>query len=143
MTHTRYLRLVWLSALYDLLVTAGFATPWTARLAITNISRLHAALAVGGAAPPAFDSLHLFFVSLFGTVVVMWSLLRLVRTRVEHGLVDGLGRVAFSTWMLLALTSGETRLLVLFLVPEMAFGIAQLAGWARVARAPAPAAAAA
>lgn len=141
MTHTRYLRLVWLSALYDLVVTAGFATPWSARFTIGNLTRVHAALGVSGAAPPAFDPLHLFFVSLFGTVVVMWALLRLVRLRPEHGLVDGLGRVTFSAWMLFALASGQTRLLLVFLVPEMAFGIAQLTGWARVARAPAPAAA--
>ncbi|APR86303.1 Hypothetical protein A7982_11652 [Minicystis rosea] len=133
---SRYLRLVWLSALYDLLVTAAFATPWTARFALTQLSRVHGALGAGGTPPPAFEPLPLFFVSLFGTVVVMWALLRLVRPRIEHGLVDGMGRVAFSVWMLLALASGETRLLTLFLVPEITFGIAQLAGWARVARAP-------
>src|SRR5690348_4962524 len=44
----RYLRIVWLSALYDLLVTALFATPWTAALALGHLRRLHDALGVGG-----------------------------------------------------------------------------------------------
>ena len=133
----RYLRIVWISALYDLVVTATFATPWTARALLDWMARLHETLGLRGAPPPSFGGLHLFFVSLFGTVVVMWSLLRLLRPRPEHGLVDGLGRAAFSAWQILALASGQSRLIMVFLVPEIAFGIVQLAGYARLARAPA------
>jgi hypothetical protein len=134
--HTqRYLRVVWSSALYDLLVTALFATPWTADLALGNLRRLHDALGVGGANLPGFGAAHLFFVSLFGTVVVMWAMLRLHRPRPEHGLTDAAGRFAFSAWMLLALATGQTLLFVAFLIPELAWGVAQLRGYIRWNRA--------
>lgn len=129
MTTQRYLRIVWLSALYDLLVTAIFATPWTARLALGQLAQLHEALGVSGASLPRFDGAHLFFVTLFGTVVTMWSLLRLHHPRVEHGLVDTLGRFAFSTWMLHALLTGQSLLFLGFLIPEFAWGIVQLVGY--------------
>ena len=129
MTTQRYLRIVWFSALYDLLVTALFATPWTARIALGHLTQLHEALGVGGASLPSFGGAHLFFVTLFGTVVMMWSLLRLHRPRVEHGFVDAMGRLAFSAWMLHALLSGQSLLFLGFLIPEFAWGIVQLVGY--------------
>ena len=135
MTSQRYLRIVWFSALYDLLVTALFATPWTARLALGHLAQLHEALGLGGAPLPAFGAAHVFFVTLFGTVVVMWSLLRLLRPRPEHGLVDALGRFAFSTWMFLALVSGQSHLFVAFLIPELAWGIVQVVGYVQSTKA--------
>jgi len=35
------------------------------------------------------------FVAFFGSVVTIWSLLRLLRPRLEHGLADGQARLAF------------------------------------------------
>ena len=70
-------RLVWWSALYDLVVTAPFATPLTAPLAITQLHGLHTALGLPGTIPE-FAPMHLFFVNLFGTIVVLWSAVRLL-----------------------------------------------------------------
>ena len=131
----RYLRIVWFSALYDLLVTALFATPWTAVLALGHLRRLHDALGVGGTNLPPFEAAHLFFVSLFGTVVVIWALLRLYRPRPEHGLADAAARFAFSTWMLLALVTGQSHLFIVFLIPELAWGIGQFMGYIQSTRA--------
>jgi hypothetical protein len=136
METNRYRRVVWLSALYDLLLTLPFMTPWTARLAIGHLGTLHAALGMGGAAPPAFGPLHLLFVSFFGSVVILWSVVRLRDPRPELGLFDGLGRVAFAAWMTFALAHGETHLVVGFLVPELLWGVVQLAGFRAVRGAP-------
>jgi len=124
-----YRRIVWSSALYDLLVTLPFATPWTAALATGQLAGLHRAFGLGGAAPPEFGPLHLVFVSFFGTIVVLWSVLRLRDPQRLYGLADALGRVAFSSWMVFGLVHGETRLVFVFLVPEIAWGLVQLVGW--------------
>jgi len=52
MTPTRDLRIVRVSAIYDLLVSAPFATPWTAALILASLGELHRAIAAGGVAPP-------------------------------------------------------------------------------------------
>jgi hypothetical protein len=134
MTSARYLRVVRIGALYDLLAAAAFATPWTARALLGLLARLHLQLQVPGAPPPQFAALHLFFVSLFGTLAVAWAGARLAFPRVEQGLVDGLARAAFAVWMGLALASGQSALLVAFLVPELGFAVAELGGWVRLRR---------
>ena len=72
--------------------------------------------------------------SLFGTLAVAWAGARLAFPSAEQGLIDGLARAAFAVWMALALASGESALLVVFLVPELVFGVAELGGWARLRR---------
>lgn len=119
-------RIVWWSALYDLLVTLPFALPWTAGLVIDHFAALHGALALGGELP-SFEPMHLFFVNLFGTIVVLWAVLRLRDPQPLYALADSAGRMAFSAWMLLYVSAyGATTLLALFLVPEMVWGLAQL-----------------
>ena len=125
--HPPYLRLVRASAAWDLAVTAGFATPWTFAL-------LHAALnAVGGAfglgAFPELDQMQILYANLMGSVVIVWSLLRLLRPVHLHGLLDGIARVLFSTWMAYALAKGAPNLVWVFLIPEMIWGVLQLAPW--------------
>jgi hypothetical protein len=120
------------SAVYDLVVTLPFATPWTAATMLAALGRFHEALHLSGAPPPEMAPLHLLFTAFFGTVVTSWSVLRVWRPRVEHALADGLTRVAFSAWQMVALAQGQSRLLLLFLVFELAFGVMQLSGWARV-----------
>jgi len=126
-TPSAYLRIVRASAGWDLLVTAGFATPWTFTL-------VHAALnAVGGTlglgAFPELDLMQVLYANLMGSVVVVWSLLRLIRPLEIHGLFDGIARVLFSTWMAYALTRGAPNLVWAFLIPEMMWGVVQLAPW--------------
>lgn len=118
-------RVVRASALYDLVVTLPFATPWTAGWLIEHLRTLHGALGLFGEAPPGFGPLHLFFVSLFGTIVSLWAVLRLWRPEPAFGAVDSAGRAAFSLWMAYGLWNGQTGLLAVMLVLELAWLFAQ------------------
>ncbi|OLZ72243.1 hypothetical protein AV521_10110 [Streptomyces sp. IMTB 2501] len=124
-----YLRLVRSSGWYDLVVTAGFATPWTYAL-------LHRLLSAGGdaaglGAMPALTPMQTLYANLMGSVVVVWSVLRVVRPLPLHGLLDGTARALFSLWQAYALAHGGPGVLWPFLVLEVSFGVAQLAPWAR------------
>lgn len=123
----RYLRLVRASAWYDLLVTAGFATPW-------SLAWLHAALSAAGAssglgALPPLDLMQTLFANLLGSVVVVWALLRLRRPLPAHGGYDAAARALFAAWQAYALACGGPRLLWIFLVFEIAWGVAQALPW--------------
>jgi hypothetical protein len=124
-----YLRLVRASAWYDLVVTAGFATPWTYALVHDALSSLGDALGFG--VLPELDPWQVLFANLMGSVVVVWAVLRIVRPLPEHGLFDGVARTLFAAWQAYALAHGASRLLWLFLAVEVAFGVLQLAPWRR------------
>jgi len=130
MTHSRYLRIVWLSALYDLIVTASFATPWTARFTLHQIE----ALGFAGAAMRPPNALDLLFITMFGSIVTIWAVVRLRRPSVELGIADGIGRVAFALWQAVALAGGVNHVVGVFLVFEVGFAIAQLGGAAALGR---------
>lgn|SRR5689334_5154229 len=121
-TTPAYRHLVRASAWYDLVVTAGFATPWTYVL-------VHRLLSSYGDFPPV-DPIQTLFANLMGSVVVVWALLRLFRTLPLHGLYDGIARLLFATWQLYALAHGATPLLWAFLAIELTFGAIQLTPWA-------------
>ncbi|MFB7507897.1 hypothetical protein [Streptomyces broussonetiae] len=128
-SHPVYLRLVRASGWYDLIVTAGFATPWTYAL-------VHRLLSAGGEAAglgamPALTPIQTLYANLMGSVVVVWSVLRVVRPLPLHGLLDGVARVLFALWQAYALAHGGPGVLWPFLVLEVSFGVAQLAPWAR------------
>jgi len=136
LSESAYLRLVRASALYDLLLTAPFATPWSFQFAHAQLSALNQAL--GGAALPVFDPFHVLFACLMGSVVLVWSLLRLRRPTPTLGRHDALARLLFALWMAWALAASGAPLLWLFLLPECAWGLAQwlpLAGAAAQRRA--------
>lgn len=120
---TTYSRIVRASGWYDLLVTAPFATPWTFALVHTHLSAVNARL--GGAALPAFEPVHVLFACLMGTVVLLWSILRIRDPQARFGRYDGIGRFGFGLWMAWALAQTGTPMLWLFIVPELAWGIAQ------------------
>ncbi|MDN3239620.1 hypothetical protein [Glycomyces tritici] len=128
-----YLRLVRSSAVYDLIVTAGFATPWTFMLLHGALDALSGALGLRGF--PELDLMQVFYANLMGSVVVVWSVLRVVRPQVLHGLFDGFARVLFSAAMVNALAQGGPQLLWGFLVVEAAWGAVQLGLWNRARRA--------
>lgn len=128
-----YRRLVRLSAWYDLVVTAGFVTPWTYALLHRTLNALAGALGTGSL--PPLDPTQVLYANLMGSVVVVWALLRLTRTRPEHGLFDGAARALFAAWEGYAALHGGTGLLWLFLAAEAAFGVAQLLPWPRYRRA--------
>jgi hypothetical protein len=131
-----YVRVVRASAWYDLIVTAGFATPWTYALVHDALSSLGDRLGLG--VLPALDPMQILFANLMGSVVVVWALLRLVKPLPLHGLLDGVARTLFATWQAYALTHGATRLLWLFLVAEVTFGVVQLLPWWRGRRSMVP-----
>ncbi|WP_055585858.1 hypothetical protein [Peterkaempfera griseoplana] len=125
--HPGYLRVVRASAWYDLVVTAGFATPWTYALVHDALSWLGGSLGLGGLPQP--DPWQILFADLMGSVVVVWAVLRIVRPLPEYGLFDGVARALFATWQAYALAHGVSRLLWLFLCVEVAFGVVQLVPW--------------
>jgi hypothetical protein len=127
-------RIVFASALYDLLVTAPFATPWSAAWTLAQLRTLHAQLGLGGTAVPELDAASLLFVSFFGTVVTMWAVVRLRAPSISHGRVDTVGRAAFSAWMGWALLQGVSELVLGMMVLELGWFLVQ--GWAVLGRAP-------
>lgn len=132
MEPTTYRRLIRASAIYDILVTFPFALPGLAAWNIVQLRALHDSLGLSGSIPD-FDPLHIFFVNLMGTVVLTWSYLRVVRPDPLLGLLDGIGRFFFSTWMLYYLfVHGATGLLWLFFIPEISWGIAQVGGYLKL-----------
>ncbi|MEO3867494.1 hypothetical protein ABGB18_01545 [Nonomuraea sp. B12E4] len=80
---------------------------------------------------PALDLMQTLYVNLMGSVVVVWSLLRIVRPLPVHGLFDGAARVLFAMWQVYALAQGVTGVLWLFFVVEAAFSVVQLVPWWR------------
>ena len=116
-------RIVRASAIYDLVVTVPFATPWTFALASAQLSALNVAL--GGAPLPAFAPFHLLFACLMGSIVLVWSTLRIQAPTQRLGRFDGSARFLFSLWMAWCLAQTGAPLLWLFVVPEFAWGVAQ------------------
>lgn len=122
-TLSTYLRITRASALFDVLVVAPFATPWTFQLLYPQLDRLN--LSMGGAALPPFAQLHILITCLMGSLVLLWSVRRLLEPSLALGRYDGAGRFLFATWMLWALAQGGLPLVWLFLVPELLWGVAQ------------------
>lgn len=116
-------RLVRASAIYDVLMIAPFTTPWTFLLMREHLSALNVGL--GGVPLPVFGPFHLLISSLLGSVVMVWSVLRTLDPQPRFGRFDAAARYLFSTWMAWALLVTGQPLLWLFLVPELAFGLAQ------------------
>jgi hypothetical protein len=120
-----YLRIVRLSAWYDLIVIAAFATPWSFALVHQMLSALAQRMNIPGALPP-FEPMHMLMANLLGSVVIVWALVRLHATREVHGRYDALARFLFLAWQLYAVAHGASWLILAFAVFELAFGIAQL-----------------
>ena len=119
----RYLRIVRASAVYDILVTAPFATPWTLAWLHAGLQRLAAAL---GAAPlPALDVLHVLFANLLGIVVLTWATARLRAPTLALGRLDAAARLGFLLAQLGALAHGASAIVGGFSLFEFGFFVAQ------------------
>ena len=115
--------LVRASALYDVAVTAPFATPWSFAWLHGQLSATNQQL--GGGALPAFGAFHVLIACLLGSVVMVWSVLRLRHPEPRLGRYDGSARFLFSAWMAWALVQTGAPVLWLFIVPEFAWGVLQ------------------
>lgn len=119
----RFLRVVWFSALYDLIVTTPLATPWTFGQSRAQLSAINQAL--GGQPLPLFDAFQMLFALLMGSIVLVWSVLRLRGPTVQLGRYDAVGRVLFSFWMGWAWLQSGAPVLLLFIVPEVSWAVVQ------------------
>ncbi|MFZ6876312.1 hypothetical protein ACO0LF_29980 [Undibacterium sp. Di27W] len=96
LTHT-FRKIVFASAVYDLVLTAPFATLWSfafARGQLLSINQL-----LGGTALPAFEPFHVLFPCLLGSVALIWSALRISDPQQKYGRYDGAARLLFSRSM--------------------------------------------
>ncbi|MDX3662516.1 hypothetical protein PV646_34900 [Streptomyces sp. ID05-26A] len=100
-------------ALYDFVASVAFVTPWTGALAMDLLGTPH-------------TTATRMFATLFGTVVVMWSIVRWLRPERLLITADTLGRALFSCWFAWALWQGETPAIAVFLALELFWGVAQL-----------------
>ncbi|MEV6348551.1 hypothetical protein [Actinoplanes sp. NPDC051851] len=112
-------------ALWDLVITAPFATPWTAGLVFDALRAVHRGLGLPGAEPPVFEPMMLMMVSLFGTAVLMWSLGRLWYPLPRLILTDTVGRLLFITWFAWSWASGGSAVSGFFLLLELIWAVAQ------------------
>jgi hypothetical protein len=118
-----YLKLVRASAWYDLVLSGLVATPWTFALFHGLSSSLNQAL--GGSPLPPFGPFQVMIAAMMGTVVVVWSILRLVEPSVRLGRFDGTGRFLFATWMARTLAATGAPILWLLVIPEATWGVLQ------------------
>ena len=125
MSRATALRIIRASAAYDVVATAAFALPWTAPLALGSLVGVHEALGLSGSLPLPDDPFTILFANLLGSIVLVWSVLRLWRPSLRLGAADTVARVLFSTWMATAVLAGATSAVLVFLVPEVSWGIVQ------------------
>ena len=124
-TSTQYRRLVRGSAWYDLIVTAAFITPWSFAALHGVLLSVSQAFNLSGELPP-FEPMHMLMANLLGSIVCVWAVLRIRDPQQVYGRYDAVGRFLFSAWLLYALLHGASSLLVIFLVFELAWGVAQV-----------------
>jgi hypothetical protein len=119
---SRYRRIVQASGWYDLVVTAGFATPWTFAL-------IHAALtSVAQGLPgtwPEFEPSHVLLANLLGSIVTIWAILRIRDPQRQFGRYDAAGRFLFAAWQIYAVAHGASFMILGFTVAELIFGVLQ------------------
>ena len=119
-----YLRLVQASAFYDLLVTLGFATPWTFTVIHSSLALFHEVIGAPGVFPE-FDATHVLMANLLGSIVTIWSILRLRAPQILYGRYDAVARFLFASWQIYAIAHGASAVILLFTFFELLFGIAQ------------------
>ncbi|MDH0304441.1 MULTISPECIES: hypothetical protein [unclassified Pseudomonas] len=122
----QYRKVVRASGLYDLLITVGFVTPWSFALLHHWLSSLHDMLGLSGQVP-LFDPMHVMMANLMGSIVCVWSWLRIRNPQQQFGRYDAAGRILFASWQLYALAHGASALLWGILVLEILWAIVQLA----------------
>ncbi len=125
MTESTTLRVIRISALYDLVITAGFALPWTAVLVFGGLAQAHEALGLTGITPSPDDVFTVMFANLMGSIVVVWAVFRILRPTIAAGVADTTARLLFSVGMATALLNGATALTGVLLAFELAWVVVQ------------------
>lgn len=120
---SQFRHIVRASAAYDLIVTAPFATPWTFAVAFGQLGAVNQAL--GGQPLAGFAPLQMLFALLMGSVVMVWSVLRLRGPTQQLGRHDAAARALFSLWMAWAWVQTGEPVLLLFLLPELSWAVVQ------------------
>jgi hypothetical protein len=120
----RYAKIVRASALYDLIVTAAFVMPWTFMLVHWGLVALDTGLDLPGTVPDV-DPMSMLLGNLLGSVVVVWSLVRLHLRLPVLGRYDAVARFLFAAWQINAMASGLSIVILPLTVIEIGFGIAQ------------------
>lgn len=130
LSRAAYIRIVRASALYDLVATAPFATPWSFAFVAGVLGALHVNLQLPGAwfVP---DMMQTLFACLMGSVVVIWSLARLHLGLPILGLYDAAARLLFAFWQLNAVWHGASYLILAFTAVELIFFVLQLLPYRR------------
>lgn len=122
MLSVKYRQLVRSSAIYDLVATAAFATPWTFHIVHQMLGQLSPL--------PAFEPLHVLLANLLGSIVIVWSLLRIWNPQPIFGLFDTAARTLFFIWQLYYLLVMNGASIVWFFAAfEFAFGLSQGYGY--------------
>ena len=135
----RYLRIVRASGWYDLVVTWPFALPWTFAWLHAQLGAVALALGLPGTLPP-LDAMHVLLANLLGSVVVVWSVARIVAPSLLLGRLDGVARFLFAAWQVYAVAQGASGIVLGFTLFELLFGVLQwwrVAGFSAQAAAPA------
>lgn len=131
-TLSRYITIVRASAWYDLLVTWPFATPWTFVWLYGSLASLAQSLGLPGTMH-TLDPTHVLFANMLGSVVVVWSLARLLMPSVQMGRLDGVARLLFAAWQINAFLAGAGAIVLGFTLFELAFAVLQFWPVARTA----------
>jgi hypothetical protein len=119
-----YTRLVRWSAVYDFVVTAPFATPWSFTLLATMLRDIDSTLGLPGSIE-APQGLALLMGNLMGSLVLVWSVARYRLALPVLGRYDAAARFLFATWQIHALVGGISWVVLPFLAAEIGLGIAQ------------------
>jgi hypothetical protein len=82
------------------------------------------ALGLPGSVHP-LDATHVMFANLLGSVVVVWSLARVLSPSVQLGRLDGMARFLFAVWQVNAFLSGASAIVLGFTFFELVFGVLQ------------------
>ncbi|MFD2643663.1 hypothetical protein [Pseudomonas japonica] len=120
-----YRRLVRSSGWYDLLVAAAFVTPWSLMALHGLLLQLSTQWGLAGDLPE-FAPLHGLMANLMGSIVCVWSVLRIRDPQPQFGRYDAVGRLLFATWQGYALSQGATQLLWGTLLLELFWAVLQL-----------------
>jgi hypothetical protein len=126
------------SAAYDLIVTALFAFPFTVHAVFDVLQGLHGELGLPGSVPSA-DVFTVLFANLMGSVVLVWSIVRLIRPTLLLGAADVAARALFSLGMVAAMLHGASPVVGAMLALELVWALVQAVALIRSVRSIRPA----